>query len=103
MEILKVSSSSNPNSVAGALAGVIRDNACAEVQAIGAGHCPRLCRPRRVRSYLCAGFYGNRDQRQRKNRYKTDRQDRVKAEVECHFYSVNYFLNITKRKCQSFI
>jgi stage V sporulation protein S len=37
MEILKVSSSSNPNSVAGALAGVIRENECAEVQAIGAG------------------------------------------------------------------
>lgn len=37
LEVLKVSSSSNPNSVAGALAGVIRDNACAEVQAIGAG------------------------------------------------------------------
>ena len=37
MEILKVSSSSNPNSVAGALAGVIRDNDSAEVQAIGAG------------------------------------------------------------------
>ena len=37
MEVLKVSSSSNPNSVAGALAGVIRDNDSAEVQAIGAG------------------------------------------------------------------
>ncbi len=37
MEILKVSSKSNPNSVAGALAGVIRDNSVAEMQAIGAG------------------------------------------------------------------
>ena len=37
MEVLKVSSGSNPNSVAGALAGVIRESECAEVQAIGAG------------------------------------------------------------------
>ncbi|GAA0863077.1 stage V sporulation protein S [Paraclostridium tenue] len=37
MEILKVSSKSNPNSVAGALAGVIREKGSAEIQAIGAG------------------------------------------------------------------
>ena len=37
MEVLKVSSGSNPNSVAGALAGVIRESDQAEVQAIGAG------------------------------------------------------------------
>lgn len=37
MEILKVSAKSNPNSVAGALAGVIRENSVAEIQAIGAG------------------------------------------------------------------
>lgn len=37
MEVLKVSAKSNPNSVAGALAGVIRDNKIAEIQAIGAG------------------------------------------------------------------
>ncbi len=37
MESLKVSSKSNPNSVAGALAGVIRENGSAEIQAIGAG------------------------------------------------------------------
>lgn len=36
MEILKVSSNSNPNSVAGALAGVIREHGRAEIQAIGA-------------------------------------------------------------------
>ena len=34
MEVLKVSS---PNSVAGALAGVLRERGCAELQAIGAG------------------------------------------------------------------
>lgn len=37
MEILKVSAKSNPNSVAGALSGVIRERGSAEVQAIGAG------------------------------------------------------------------
>ncbi len=37
MDILKVSSKSNPNSVAGALAGVIREKQEAEIQAIGAG------------------------------------------------------------------
>lgn len=37
METLKVSSKSNPNSVAGALANVFRSNDEAEIQAIGAG------------------------------------------------------------------
>lgn len=37
MDVLKVSSRSNPNSVAGAIAGVIRDKGIAEVQSIGAG------------------------------------------------------------------
>lgn len=37
MEALKVSSKSNPNSVAGALAGVLREKGSAEIQAIGAG------------------------------------------------------------------
>lgn len=37
MEVLKVSSKSNPNSVAGALAGIIRETGTAEIQAIGAG------------------------------------------------------------------
>jgi len=37
MEILKVSSTSNPNSVAGALAGTIREHGSAEIQVIGAG------------------------------------------------------------------
>ncbi|WP_026674210.1 stage V sporulation protein S [Alkalihalobacterium bogoriense] len=37
MEILKVSAKSTPNSVAGALAGVIRERGAAEIQAIGAG------------------------------------------------------------------
>lgn len=37
MNILKVSSKSNPNSVAGALANVFRENGYVEIQAIGAG------------------------------------------------------------------
>ena len=37
MEVLKVSSKSNPKSVAGALAGVLREKGSAEIQAIGAG------------------------------------------------------------------
>ena len=37
MDVLKVSTKSNPNSVAGALAGVLRENGKAEIQAIGAG------------------------------------------------------------------
>ena len=37
MEVLKVSSSSSPNKVAGALAGVLREKGNAELQAIGAG------------------------------------------------------------------
>ena len=37
MEILKVSSKSNPNSVAGALANVFREKGTVEIQAVGAG------------------------------------------------------------------
>lgn len=35
--ILKVSSKSNPNSVAGAIAGLIRENSVVELRALGAG------------------------------------------------------------------
>ena len=37
MAVLKVSAKSTPNSVAGALAGVIREHGSAEIQVIGAG------------------------------------------------------------------
>ncbi|HHY93052.1 MAG TPA: stage V sporulation protein S [Firmicutes bacterium] len=37
MEVLKVSAQSNPKSVAGALAAVLREYGAAEVQAVGAG------------------------------------------------------------------
>ena len=36
-EVLKVSAKSRPSAVAGAIAGVVRENGRAEVQAIGAG------------------------------------------------------------------
>ena len=36
LEVLKVSSKSTPNSVAGAIAGVIREKHCVELQAVGA-------------------------------------------------------------------
>lgn len=37
MEILKVSSKSNPSKVAGALAGIFRENDTAEIWTVGAG------------------------------------------------------------------
>ncbi|AWK51387.1 MAG TPA: stage V sporulation protein S [Clostridium sp.] len=37
MDVLKVSTKSNPNSVAGALAAIIKEKNIAEMQAVGAG------------------------------------------------------------------
>ncbi len=37
MELLKISSKTRPTALAGALAGVIRENGKAEMQAVGAG------------------------------------------------------------------
>jgi stage V sporulation protein S len=37
VEVLKVSSRSSPNAVAGALAGVVRHSGCVEIQVVGAG------------------------------------------------------------------
>ena len=37
MDILKISTKSNPNSVAGAIAGLIKEKGRAEMQALGAG------------------------------------------------------------------
>ncbi|MDO5038228.1 MULTISPECIES: stage V sporulation protein S [unclassified Clostridium] len=37
MEVLKVSTKSNPNSVAGALAAIIKEKNIVEIQAVGAG------------------------------------------------------------------
>lgn len=37
MEVLKVSTKSNPNSVAGAVAAILKEKSSVEIQAIGAG------------------------------------------------------------------
>ncbi|MFR5263845.1 stage V sporulation protein S [Clostridium sp.] len=37
MDVLKVSTKSNPNSVAGALAAIIKEKSIVEIQAVGAG------------------------------------------------------------------
>ncbi|MDE6284626.1 MAG: stage V sporulation protein S [Bacilli bacterium] len=37
MEILKVSSKSNPSKVAGAIANIYREKGCVEIQTVGAG------------------------------------------------------------------
>lgn len=53
MEILKVSSKSLANAVAGAIAGVIRDNGEVEIQAVGAGATNQAVKSIAVaRSYL---------------------------------------------------
>jgi len=66
MEILKVSSKSNPNKVAGAIAGVISKNEQVELQAIGAGAvnqavkavaiASRFLREQGTRVYMVPGF-----------------------------------------------
>ncbi len=37
MDVMKVSTKSNPNSIAGAIAGIVRERQRVEVQAVGAG------------------------------------------------------------------
>jgi stage V sporulation protein S len=56
--VLKVSAHSSPNSVAGALAGVLRERATAELQAIGAGATNQAVKAIAIaRSYLeSSGF-----------------------------------------------
>ncbi|GAC1405871.1 MAG: stage V sporulation protein S [Candidatus Velthaea sp.] len=54
--VLKVSAQSNPNSVAGALAGVLRERPAAELQAIGAGATNQAVKAIAIaRSYLHGG------------------------------------------------
>ena len=56
--ILKVSAQSNPNSVAGALAGVLRERDTAELQAIGAGATNQAVKAIAIaRSYLESSEY----------------------------------------------
>ena len=54
--VLKVSAKSNPNSVAGALAAVLRERDTAELQAVGAGAINQAIKAIAIaRSYLKAG------------------------------------------------
>lgn len=56
--VLKVSAQSNPNSVAGALAGVMREREFAELQAIGAGATNQAVKAIAIaRSYLESSEY----------------------------------------------
>jgi stage V sporulation protein S len=56
--VLKVSAQSSPNSVAGALAGVLRERESAELQAIGAGATNQAVKAIAIaRSYLEASNY----------------------------------------------
>jgi stage V sporulation protein S len=53
MDVLKVSARSRSTAVAGAIAGVVRDNGRAEVQAIGAGAVNQACKAIAIaRGYL---------------------------------------------------
>ena len=58
MDVLKVSTRSTPNSVAGAIAGVIREKGSVEIQAIGAGATNQAVKAVAIaRGYLApAGF-----------------------------------------------
>src|SRR5687768_14692836 len=56
MEQLKVSTKSNPNSVAGAMAGVVRQDGAVEVQVVGAGALNQAIKAVAIaRSYVEAG------------------------------------------------
>ncbi len=56
METLKVSTRSNPNSVAGAMAGVIRQSGVVEVQVVGAGALNQAIKAVAIaRGYVAAG------------------------------------------------
>ena len=56
MEQLKVSTKSNPNSVAGAMAGVLRQSGVVEVQVVGAGALNQAIKAVAIaRGYVAAG------------------------------------------------
>jgi stage V sporulation protein S len=56
MEQLKVSTKSNPNSVAGAMAGVLRQEGAVEVQVVGAGALNQAIKAVAIaRGYVAAG------------------------------------------------
>ena len=56
MDVLKVSAHSNPKSVAGALAAVVREQGSAEMQAVGAGAVNQAMKAIAIaRGYLAPG------------------------------------------------
>ncbi len=56
MEQLKVSTKSNPNSVAGAMAGVLRQSGAVEVQVVGAGALNQAIKAMAIaRGYVASG------------------------------------------------
>ena len=77
VEVLKVSGKSNPNSVAGALAGVLREkggdrSGRSESGGKGGSHRKRFCGAGRNRSGLRSGFYGYIYRGRRTYRDQTD-------------------------------
>ena len=98
VEVLKVSGKSNPNSVAGALAGVLREKGGAEIQAIGAGALNQavkavaiargFCCAGRNRSGLRSGFYGYIYRGRRTYRDQTDYRTEI----------IRRFLRAAKKK-----
>ena len=72
MEVLKVSSKSNPNSVAGALAGIIREQGAAEIQTVGAGASTRPSR--RSPSHAVSSRLGWSSLRPRLRRHRDQRR-----------------------------
>ena len=76
MEVLKVSTKSNPNSVAGALAAIIKEKNIVEIQAVGAGAINQAVKAIAIaRGFVapsvCASIYWYWNRRRRKNSYKT--------------------------------
>jgi len=82
MEVLKISSKSNPNSVAGAIAGLIKESTRAEMQAIGAGAlnqaikavaiARRFCSTSRSRFSMYTCICRSTSRRRGQNRYKVN-------------------------------
>lgn len=80
MEVLKVSSKSDPNKVAGAIAGVVREHGKAEIQAIGAGAVNQAVKAIAIaRGYLapsgidlvfCSCLHGRRNRKRKANSHQ---------------------------------
>lgn len=79
MEVLKISSKSNPNSVAGAIAGLVKESNQARMQAIGAGALNQAVKAVAIARRICCTIWSrfsmhtsicrSASRRRRKNRY----------------------------------